>query len=227
VVAVNMPVYAPPCVHRLVFRSHLRPMAMDRLSDKLDQVTPLLSKQVANDQLLTASLFQWNDQLFFYCESLRTKLGASELLTPLDDLLETWPGEGTPRHWVPMMDIFHYSRPLSVDHWRRSEAPGEYTARIIYLRPEMVSSYIFYHFQLQEEQPGALGSKYGLISQHENLLFFYMEKPDVAESESYAGHLKTQHTPPNWGDVMDPHFQPWPDDEGERLWRPIECILAV
>jgi len=91
----------------------------------------------------------------------------------------------------------------------------------------MVSSYIFYHFQLQEEQPGALGSKYGLISQHENLLFFYMEKPDVAESESYAGHLKTQHTPPNWGDVMDPHFQPWPDDEGERLWRPIECILAV
>ena len=42
-------------------------MAMDRLSDKLDQVAPLLSKQVANDQLLTASLFQWNDQLFFYC----------------------------------------------------------------------------------------------------------------------------------------------------------------
>ena len=79
----------------------------------------------------------------------------------------------------------------------------------------------------ESEQPGALGSKYGLISQHENLLFFYMEKPDVAESESYAGHLKTQHTPPNWSDVMDPHFQPWPDNEGERLWRSIECILAV
>ena len=100
-VAVNMPVYAPPCVHRLVFRSHLRPMAMDRLSDKLDQVAPLLSKQVANDQLLTASLFQWNDQLFFYCESLRTKLGASELLTPLEDLLETWPGEGAPSAGCP------------------------------------------------------------------------------------------------------------------------------
>jgi L-rhamnose mutarotase len=150
---MNMPVYAPPPVHRLVFRGQLRPAAADRLPDKLTQWAPLLQKKIANGEVLTG--------------------------------------------------------------------------RLIYLRPEMVSSYIFYHFQLQEEKPGALGSKYGLISQHENLLFFYMEKPDVAENESYAGHLKTQNTPPNWGDVMDPHFQPWSDEDGERLWRPIECVFAV
>ncbi len=224
---MNMPVYAPPPVHRLVFRGQLRPAAADRLPDKLTQWAPLLQKKIANGEVLTASLFRAEDQLFFYCECLRTKLPASELAAPLDDLLHDWPGTGNPRRWVPMMDIFHYSRPLSVDHWRRSEAPQERTGRLIYLRPEMVSSYIFYHFQLQEEKPGALGSKYGLISQHENLLFFYMEKPDVAESESYAGHLKTQNTPPNWGDVMDPHFQPWSDEDGERLWRPIECVFAV
>ncbi len=224
---MNIPVYAPPPVDRLVFRAQLRPAAANRLPDKLERLKLLAEKNIASGQMLTASLFQAQDQLFLYYECPRTKLPASEVAAPLNDLLEDWPGAAAPRCWVPMMDIFHYSRPLSIEHWRRGAAPQECTGRIIYLRPEMVSSYIFYHFQLQEEKPGALGSKYGLISQHENLLFFYMEKPDVAESESYTGHLKTQNTPPNWGEVMDPHFQPWPDEEGERLWRPIECIFSA
>jgi hypothetical protein len=32
--------------------------------------------------------------------------------------LKTWPsGSSEVRYWVPMMDIFHYSRPQSVEHW--------------------------------------------------------------------------------------------------------------
>ncbi|MBT3602078.1 MAG: hypothetical protein HOE48_03170 [Candidatus Latescibacteria bacterium] len=43
--------------------------------------------------------------------------------------------------------------------------------RVIRLRPEKVSSYIFYHYQLQEEHPGR-GDKYGLISIHEDKIIF-------------------------------------------------------
>ena len=224
---MSLPVYVLPSVHRLVYRAQLRAAAADRLSGQLDLVKPVLAKKLIANELMTASIFRWQDQLFFYYECLRGKIAPEELAAPLGDLLERWPGAAIPRRWVPMMDIFHYSRPLSAQHWRRSEPPVERTGRVIYLRPEMVSSYIFYHYQLQEEKPGTRGSKYGQISQHENLLFFYMEKPDVPEEESYAGHLKTKNTPPNWGEVMDPHFAPWPDEDGERLWRPIECLLAI
>lgn len=224
---MSLPIYVLPSVHRLVFRAQLRAAGADRLMEQLAVQKPALEKRLAANELMTASIFRWRDQLFFYYECPRGKIAPEELTVSLSDLLEVWPGASAPRRWVPMMDIFHYSRPLSAAHWRRSEPPVERTARVIYLRPEMVSSYIFYHYQLQEEKPGALNSKYGLISQHENLLFFYMEKPDVEEEESYAGHLKTKNTPPNWGEVMDPHFAPWPDEDGERLWRPIECLLAI
>ena len=76
----------------------------------------------------------------------------------------------------------------------------------------MVSSYIFLHYQMQEEKPGA-GDKYGQISIHENLLFFYMEQPVTNEAAQHEGQLKTTHTPPNWHEVMFPHFQPWEDLE--------------
>jgi len=224
---MSLPVYALPSVHRLTFRAQLRAAAAERLPEQLAALKLGLQKQLAMNRLMTASIFCWGDQLFFYYECPRVKMQPEELVAPLDDLLASWPGAGAPRRWVPMMDIFHYSRPLSTAHWKRSERPIERTGRVIYLRPEMVSSYIFYHYQLQEEQPGVRGGKYGLIAQHENLLFFYMEKPDVEEEESYAGHLKTKNTPPNWGEVMDPHFAPWPDEDGERLWRPIECLFEI
>lgn len=68
------------------------------------------------------------------------------------------------------------------------------------MKPEMVSSYIFYHYQLQEERP-ACGNKYGLISITENLLFFYTEEPVVKEEALYDGRMKTANTPGNWTEL--------------------------
>ena len=134
-----------------------------------------------------------------------------------------------------MMDIFHYNSPQSVEHWHRDTPPEACTARVICLRPEMVNSYIFLHYQMQEEKPGA-GDKYGQISIHENLLLIYMEQPATNEAPLHQGRLRTAHTPPNWHEVMFPHVQPWDDDEekggwkretGRPLWRLIELVCSA
>ena len=207
-------------VQRLVFRGQLHPNAV------LPDLRPALEQRSAADQILTASLFRWRNNLFLYCECPDAAIAPGDLVGGLDQAMATWPGATTPRVWAPMMDIFHYNRPQSVEHWRRDQPPEARTARVIYLRPEMVSSYIFFHYQMQEEKPGA-GDKYGQISIHENLLFFYLEQPATPEAAQHQGLLQTTNTPASWQEVMVPHFQPWNDEEGEELWRPIELVCSV
>lgn len=213
-------------VQRLVFYGQLRPDATGGLSATIDQLHTGLVQRVATGEILTLSLFRWRRALFLYYECPGTALAPSELVGQISPALKTWPGEDCSRVWMPMMDIFHYNRPASVEHWRRATPPEARTARVIYIRPEMVSSYIFYHYQMQEEKPGG-GDKYGQVSICENLLFFYMEKPATIEAAPHKGKLENANTPPNWHEVMFPHFQPWDDEKGEELWRPIECVFGV
>ena len=89
----------------------------------------------------------------------------------------------------------------------------------------MASSYIYYHYQLQEER-AFHGPKYEIIGMHENLLFGYQEFPAVVEEPVVPGRLRTKGTPDNWGDSrMDLHFQPWEDD-GYLYFKPIETTFA-
>ncbi len=139
------------------------------------------------------------------------------LLPGADSVLSAWPGEPRRRLFVPMADIFHYQRPAGGEHWRRTRQTESY-GRIARLKPEKVSSYVFYHYQYQEEKPGD-GDKYGLIGLHENLLFFYAERPSTVEPAPYEGMLTTRNTPEDWGAVMQPHFIEWPDkQENEKIW---------
>jgi hypothetical protein len=124
-----------------------------------------------------------------------------------------------------MMDIFHFSRPQNVEHWRRNSLVETPFARVIRLRPEMVSSYIFYHYQLQEERPG-MGDKYGLITLHEDLLFFYQERPRITEEAPSAPTLQTQNTPSNWQELMTLHFALW-NDPGDSQWRLIDYLTSI
>jgi hypothetical protein len=222
-------------VQRLVFRGQIHPGREEVLQAALPNLQATLTQRVAADDILTLSLFTRQQQIFLYYECSGDAIAPSDLLGNIDSALHPWPGEAASRFWVPMMDIFHYNQPQSVEHWRRDTPPEACTARIIYLRPEMVSSYIFLHYQMQEEKPGA-GDKYGQISIHENLLLFYMEQPATQETAQHEGQLKTQHTPANWHEVMFPHFQPWDDmeekgkwqlAEGSQLWRPIELFCSV
>ncbi|GLX66726.1 hypothetical protein MU1_10700 [Paenibacillus glycanilyticus] len=126
-----------------------------------------------------------------------------------------------------MMDIFHYLQPVSEEHWRRTEPVSKPFARIARLKPEQVASYIFYHYQYQEERPGD-GDKYGMIALHENLMFFYSESPATIEPPPYEGKLTTSHTPSEWQAAMDPHFIPWEEESGHSLiWLEIPLLFQL
>ncbi|MCB0062225.1 MAG: hypothetical protein KDE19_08925, partial [Caldilineaceae bacterium] len=146
-----------------------------------------------------------------------------------DAWLEPWPGASTPRHFVPMMDIFHYLAPENlhgdpVAVWRRKAPVQQAWGRLARLQPAMVSSYIFYHYQMQEEKPG-VGDQYGIISLHEDLIFFYQERPAVVRPAENPGKLQTTNTPNHWHDVMFPHFHLWEDaPAGQEIWREIETV---
>ncbi|MBT3346608.1 MAG: hypothetical protein HN712_04485 [Gemmatimonadetes bacterium] len=235
----HIPAPHGPPVQRQIWRGHLL--------DDCDPTADVESLQsqcqtlVEAGHLLTASLFRWEQRLFLYLEVLTdgapvsgisgpsTASGVSrieQLTAALRPALASWPGETTDRHWVAMTDIFHYHRCLGAEQWRRKTPPERRSARVLRVRPEMASSYIFLHYQLQEERP-AVGDKYGIIALHEDLMFFYAEDPAVIESPLYEGQLDTQNTPGDWHTLMEPHFSPWNDDGEEPFWRAIDCLFAV
>ena len=91
-----------------------------------------------------------------------------------------------------------------------------------YVLPDKVASYIYYHYQYQEEIPGD-GDKYGAIFISGNMLMMYLEYPSEPETEKYAGGLNTHNTPyEQWGEIMNAHFQPW--ENGKKEWREIKLI---
>lgn len=180
--------------------------------------------------LMTISLFRWGLHLFAYWESIEQEVLPEALFGRMDHLLERWHGGANPqpphaRSFVPMMDIFHWTTPQSIEQWRRKTPIERIQARVARLNPEMVSSYIFYHYQLQEEKPGSV-EKYGIISLHENLIFFYQEMPATIEEPLPAGKLTTTNTPPDWHGTMFPHFHLWEDaPPGQEIWRDVELIF--
>jgi hypothetical protein len=179
---------------------------------------------VRSGQLMTGAAFRWGNHLFVYAECMNEPLEADVLMPEAMDLLEDWPGQAVKRKWIPMIDVFHFNAPASREHWLRKEAVERRVGRVAHLKPEMAASYIYYHYQLQEEQ-AFHGPKYEIIAMHENLLFGYQEFPAVVEQPELPGKLGTTGTPSNWGDSrMDLHFQPWED--GHLYFKPIETLFA-
>ncbi len=145
--------------------------------------------------------------------------GAQSVLSP-------WPGRAEPGPFAPMADIFHYRRPADGEPWRQGGLREGY-GRLARLRPERIAGYVFYHYQYQEEKPGD-GNKYGIIGLHENLLFFYAERPVLVEPAPYAGTLDTSRTPEDWEAVMRPHFIEWEDaPENETIWHGLDRVLEA
>ncbi len=214
---------------RCIYRAKLKHGIKDVFNSLADDLKTGLDKFIQEEKLMTLSIFNWNDTLFLYYECIDEIFDPDKLVGELNSCLEEWPGLDSTRHWVPMMDIFHYNRPINTDHWRRKQPVQKRCARITRLKDDMFSSYIFYHYQLQEEKPSIVGNKYGIIAVHENLMFFYHEEPVVVEKPSiYEGKLKTQNTPPNWGELMKPHFIFWEDTEdSQKIWRNIDVVFEI
>ncbi|MGY4758866.1 hypothetical protein ACVNS2_04420 [Paenibacillus caseinilyticus] len=182
---------------------------------------------VSGGRLMTAAAFQafhWEGRLFLYYECTGADVAPEELAGEAGPFLMDWPGGEELRKWVPMIDVFHFNEPVSREHWLRKAPVEQRVGRVAHLRPEMMSSYIYYHYQLQEER-AFLGNKYEMIAMHENLLFGYQEFPKVVEEPLSPRKLHTSGTPENWEDSrMDLHFQAWPD--GHLYFKPIETVFA-
>ncbi len=197
-------------ISRYVYRAQI-------LRDQMDQAQKILDRTVMPEDVVTISVFRFHHNLFFYYELSGEEKHPDQLFPELKTCLESCPFEEELRHYVRMYDIFHYNRPTEDASWRNREM-GTPVGRILHLRPEKVGSYIFYHQQLQEEYPGC-GSKYGLIALNENLLFFYIERPEVVEEATWKGFLDTRNSPRSeWGKLMDEHFQFWQEGPNPR-WR--------
>ncbi|MFC4101457.1 hypothetical protein [Paenibacillus xanthanilyticus] len=187
-----------------------------------DSSTPLTL--ASQNKLLVAACYRWDDQLFLYYECLHGSLAPEEVLPELSAYLEDWPGQNRIRKWVPMIDVFHFNAPASLAHWQRRTPVERRVGRIAHLLPDMAASYIYYHYQLQEER-AFLGPKYEIIAMHENVLFGYQEFPAVVEEPALPKKLTTSGTPANWNDSrMDMHFQPWPD--GHLYFKPAQELFA-
>lgn len=192
---------------RFIYRAKLKAERKDEFHASLANLKSGLEADHANGKIMTLSVFHWNDNLFLYYECVNEAMEPDRLLGALNHCLEQWPGNGKARGWVPMMDIFHYNQPVSAEHWSRKEPVLQRCAKIARLKEEMYSSYIFYHYQFQEEKPAVAGNKYRIIAAHENLLFSYHEMPAIIENPAlYKGKLGTNNTPSNWAALMEPHF---------------------
>jgi hypothetical protein len=217
-------VKAADSIHRSLFRAQALPEMAGLAATGFQHTLAALKTGLNPGEVMTASAFHWGQAFYLYWESVQYPIEPDALFADVLLHLQHWPGEVAPRAFVPMMDIFHGMPALNVAQWQRKHQNERVQGRVARLRPEQVSSYIFYHYQLQEERPGSF-DKYGIISIHENVLFYYQELPAVVEQPAPTGKLPTANTPDNWHEVMLPHFLLWNDaPAGQEIWRDINLI---
>ena len=115
--------------------------------------------------------------------------------------------------WAPAIEVFHYSRPVDAEQWRRKLRKTPYF-QFNRLQHDKIASYIFYHYQYQEEYPGD-GDKYGVLYLFDDQLIFYLEDPEELETVKMPGLLQTTNSPLcNWDTLMHEHFT----DEWQQVW---------
>ena len=206
------------------FRAQVKSASGAKFIDLINDWKSEVEEVLRNYTVLFLRLFQFEDQLFVYLES-RLPLPDFNLPASLSEYLFDWPGNIDARKFVSMLGIFHDAIPRPESNWRSALTPRESTGSIVYLRPEMYCSYVFYHFQLQEEGVRKF-NKYYLIGAHENCLFSYQESPAEIDVTNHDRILTTTNSPENWGELMAAHFKPWQQncDSGES-WKSMAEIF--
>lgn len=177
--------------------------------------------------IVSCSIFTKESSVFVYFENESESCCEWEWPWPCRELLETWPGiGGTKRYAVPMLDIFHDGEP-EIRKTRGDDCGIERIGMLARLKPSKYSSYIFYHYAMQEEKPSCFNPTY-LIGAHEEFIFSYHLRP-TPPFENGPTRMKwpAPITPENWHEVMLPHFIPWSESEqGPILWKKMDIILS-
>jgi L-rhamnose mutarotase len=212
-------------INRMAYRAQWKDGMEEAGTGRLLEQIPAIKAMADTGRIMTLSAYRWQKNVFLYYECIDCEIRPGELFAAVGSLLEDWPGKAEKRQWIPMTDVFHFNEPVSAEHWKRKHPVEKRVGMVAHLRPEMIASYIYYHYQLQEERAFS-GDKYELISLHENLLFGYLERPEIVEEPLTPKKLNTSGTPVNWLDSrMDLHFIPWED--GTPYFKDIELIFSV
>ncbi|MCY9695891.1 hypothetical protein [Paenibacillus alginolyticus] len=222
-------------IHRLLYYSRLRKGIVSEFQQIVKEDANALREEWAALGLSNVSVFSCDLYVCVYAEvSGDQSVPIWDWPISFERYLEKWPTEpdldvnssGTlHRLAIPMIDVFHDGLPENTDFWNGSRSVEERVGSIARLKPDKVSSYIYYHYQKQEESPDSFNSTY-LIGSIGRLLFSYHELPSRVSTRKRQGLLATKHSPDNWHEVMLPHFELWEEaPEGQRLWRKMECLM--
>ena len=160
-------------------------------------------------KLMNVNVFQKEKEIYVYIESVSGEITPELLFSDLSELFCPWPEEEY-GFFYPITEIYHAMKPQSAEHWHRREKPQFCFAMLAKIKPELAARYIFYHYQLQEEKPGA-GDKYSRIFLLGDTAFYYGEMPERKESAPYRGELFTDNSPKGdaWQQMMGEHFIWW------------------
>ena len=176
-------------------------------------------------KIYAATVFHFDyENLFVYYECADEELSPLDLLPGIEAYMKEWPGEATKRWFVPMTDVYHSIQPEGdeMNHWRRKEHATPKAAMSL-MKMEKLSSYTFWHYQMQEEKPGHSGT-YLSIWTSEHIALLYNETPDHGIPNPHKGILDTNNTPEDWTALMIPHFNYRPDGE---LYHNAEIVLTL
>lgn len=149
----------------------------EQLEEAVKAAAETAHAAVEAGDILTASLYRYQDMCFLYYEALKENVSPAAFLSALTPLLEEWPEENGKTPWAYMYHIYHHSVPQNVTDWVRERTEGKRRiGRIAFLYPDKLFSYTYWHYAIVEE--GLLkGDKYQCIALHENILFSYFEEP--------------------------------------------------
>jgi L-rhamnose mutarotase len=212
-------------LQRLLFLSQLKPRAGVDFQAGMKSETESFTQWLKDRGIVEFSLYAHELLLFFYIE-VAESMDEFAWPEPLRKFFEEWPGQPQVRTAVRMPDIFHDGQPRDDEPWRAGRTVERRVGALARLKPERYSSYIFYHYQMQEEIPEAFNKTY-MIGAYDNYIFSYQELPAVVSEDKPRGLLSTRQTPSDWQAVMLPHFDPWPDTaEDGRLWRNMKLLFC-
>lgn len=213
-------------IRRERYLSYFKPEAR---SEHWDQIVEHILKQEAHWKqrgLLSLSLFQLERYLCVYVEQ-ETSQSGFDWSAPIADSLACWQTSQGLRKAALMPDVFHDGVPVDYHLWRGERVIEERVGALAFLKPEMVSSYVYYHYQMQEERPESFNKTY-TIGLYGNILFSYAETPKSLHVIRPQRTLNTNHTPDHWHELMEPHFEPWQTAGGwNRTWCKMNHLITI
>lgn len=161
---------------RYHFRGQLDTIVPNELEQIINDTKQIIDQHIKNETIMTACIYQYENMLFAYYESIGKEIKPEELFAPFSSCLMKWPGEKSKRDWVKMNHVFYHAIPEGKEDWKRKVKPELQRGRIAFLKPEKLFDYVYYHVAITKE--GLLhGDKYQSIALHENILFSYFEEP--------------------------------------------------